>query len=1238
MIKALYLFPDSCLNMHLILGLMIVLHTSTAFTSRILVVPQGTSCPSGKEAVTCGILENFTNSITNNTEVVFSPGKHYLNSDFNIQNKTNISLRGADDTATIQCTHHQPVSLHIERSSLISISNITINGCGRHGINDTDNVTYSSPSANYDKCTISTDLSKTYAAIFFDHVLNISISHVTVNNTNGYGVYMQNCYGYIKISFSQFLTSRGGQTYNGGNLYVSWHYCYDNEVQTRLEILNSDITYGLSSTNSFKYKIVTASGIHICSFCPATLVSINKCRVFGNYNGSLYIFMQSYASYQWRVLIENTNISNGIAYEGAGMQFTSWLNFHDYKRCNISSVGRNYFLINNSVFSNNSASNSGGAVKVTLTESDCKPSIMYLLNCDFTKNSVSLHHSSGAALHIMKYIIPRLKLVQTSKHQIIFKGVTFQNHNQLPLSLLYDAIVKVENNDNVKFEDCSFLNNHGTSLAIKDSSIQFSGTVIFKRNIAMNGGAMTISDFSSFFINANTTILFHDNRAKKTGGALYIQTYCIGQYEPCFFQPNVDRLTLISNLKTMYNMSLNFSNNSAGIAGNSIYGGNMEKCNTYQIFSLDNIHTGFEYSLQIFETIFHFESDILSKHVSSNPYKVILCDKNPTLNFNVIPGKVFSVLVKSAGQFNATTVGVVTAKLRNLSNDTALTPVGYFEPTRDCKNLSMIVNSTSFGKQYSAVLQVQQDKPESICSYRMTPRIRINIMPCPWGFNIDNTAGTCRCNYVTFYHTQIVCFLDDLIIQKPLRKNTWIGCRTSGSNCTDRSEFLYGICGQVSYCNQNYNVSASNTHHQCQTGRTGIACGSCRTNYSAVFGSSKCKRCTNSYLSLLPLYLIAPIILLILISKLNITIANGTVYGFLFYMGFLEIYKDILHYNSRGLKPYFLAVSYVISWLNLNAGIEVCFFNGMTTYHKMWLEFAFIFYIWILEALIVYLCRKYIGFTRMCGNRINKVLSTVLYMTILKCSKLTFQCFIFSNINFYKENENYRFKVWAPQTDIDFLSATHIPLVLLAIFLMAVFLAFVGALLFIRFLQRQSYMQVVRRLLPFFETFTGPCNDTHAFWPGLILLIQGLLNLLTSVYIFKDSNVRSMIGFMSLFILILSFLGPHGVYKKWSLNILESCHVLNLFVLTIWISFLRTGSYTLLLVSVIVSVACFVLHHCRSKVKLLASALKNCCWMIIRKCQKRIRKSHNNQLNPLLHVGNSPKSSSELNEASKLIN
>ena len=118
---------------------------------------------------------------------------------------------------------------------------------------------------------------------------------------------------------------------------------------------------------------------------------------------------------------------------------------------------------------------------------------------------------------------------------------------------------------------------------------------------------------------------------------------------------------------------------------------------------------------------------------------------------------------------------------------------------------------------------------------------------------------------------------------------------------------------------------------------------------------------------------------------------------------------------------------------------------------------------------------------------------------------------------------------------------------LYAIICLLIVLWFTLSLLLIQCLQMRSNICClcwVERLRPFFEAYTGPCNNNSRFWPGFLLLLQSGLFFID----IHRHNMPLVAGFCFL-IIPLACIFPHGVYKKWQLNILELLFVLNLIVL-----------------------------------------------------------------------------------------
>ena len=59
-----------------------------------------------------------------------------------------------------------------------------------------------------------------------------------------------------------------------------------------------------------------------------------------------------------------------------------------------------------------------------------------------------------------------------------------------------------------------------------------------------------------------------------------------------------------------------------------------------------------------------------------------------------------------------------------------------------------------------------------------------------------------------------------------------------------------------------------------------------------------------------------------------------------------------------------------IAWLNLDIGMDVCYFKGMDTYWKTWIQLGFPTYVILLVVVLMALSERSIRFTRIISKRI----------------------------------------------------------------------------------------------------------------------------------------------------------------------------------------------------------------------------------------------------------------------------
>ena len=137
---------------------------------------------------------------------------------------------------------------------------------------------------------------------------------------------------------------------------------------------------------------------------------------------------------------------------------------------------------------------------------------------------------------------------------------------------------------------------------------------------------------------------------------------------------------------------------------------------------------------------------------------------------------------------------------------------------------------------------------------------------------------------------------------------------------------------------------------QCNFHHSGILCGACQANLSQVFGTSNCKVCSSFMaFAIVSIIIIVGVLLVGFLMILNFTVSTDTINGLIFY-------ANIVGANQAVFFPARITTSFLnlfIAWLNLDLGVEVCFYNGLDAYAKTWFQFVFPFYIWFMVFIII---------------------------------------------------------------------------------------------------------------------------------------------------------------------------------------------------------------------------------------------------------------------------------------------
>ena len=177
------------------------------------------------------------------------------------------------------------------------------------------------------------------------------------------------------------------------------------------------------------------------------------------------------------------------------------------------------------------------------------------------------------------------------------------------------------------------------------------------------------------------------------------------------------------------------------------------------------------------------------------------------------------------------------------------------------------------------------------------------------------------------------------------------------------------------------------------------------------------------------------------------------------------------------------------AWLNLDLGIETCFFSHLDMFWKVLLQFAFPLYIWLLVTAIILLSRYSTVAARLSGSNSVPVLATLFLLSYAKVLSTIIIVFSFTSL----EAEKISPLVWPHDGNLRFLQGKHIALVVVStLFALFYIIPLTLLLLFAPVLQRAHNKKIVRlvqRLKPLLDAFQGPYKDRFHWWPGLMLAI-----------------------------------------------------------------------------------------------------------------------------------------------------
>ena len=304
-------------------------------------------------------------------------------------------------------------------------------------------------------------------------------------------------------------------------------------------------------------------------------------------------------------------------------------------------------------------------------------------------------------------------------------------------------------------------------------------------------------------------------------------------------------------------------------------------------------------------------------------------------------------------------------------------------------------------------------------------KVHIKVPTYPLGFVFNNSTLTCTCN-PKLQQNEINCSINTQTVYR--RSPLWINATLLNTLVLVHSHCPFDYCkdGDIQ-------LNMEHPDEQCALSRSGVLCGSCQQNLSHVLGTSNCKECSSHFLLLIPVFIAAGIVSVVFLMLLNLTVSVGTISGLIFYANIVRANQAI--FFPHGTNNEFLSI--FIAWLNLDLGIETCFYSGLDAYAKTWLQFLFPMYIWIIVVLIIVSSHYSTTVAKFSGRNAVQVLATLFLLSYAKLLRVTITAFSFTLLEYPDSSVK---RIWLYNGNVDYLKGKHIAL-FVATLLLLVFIS-----------------------------------------------------------------------------------------------------------------------------------------------------------------------------------------------------
>ena len=950
---------------------------------------------------------------------------------------------------------------------------------------------------------------------------------------------------------------------NTGDLITT---AFNPSLSLNILIYNSTFSNPLDSTSQFGVEIISASLLNF--------LTVSNTKFYNNHNRAVGITTYNLTECIWasisftNVIVYNTTklitTKSPLVDDGAGIYIVTQNTFGSitFESVNFTSI---HFPKQNE-----------GALVITNQFTDCTDTIpiphiftlsVKLIDCTFFNNTAPNH---VVPLNVIVSEDLAAPVNDNYVIQILLSGCSF-DHNIGGDSIVYVNVPTYKDLYQpeiiMSLDNSTFSNNRGTALNLFISQFILKGNILFINNTASSGAAVYLEEVHTISSDDNATVQFIKNTVKQKGGAMYINL--VTGYCDVF-----DNITNPSNLF--------FTNNSADIAGNSIFFSIPQTCqiitNASNTASMLYVPNKFNYSqppyiesqpvvTSPYTTMLY--PPTVAMHNSSNDYSIqepkmlgepIQFTASVLDYFNNITEPViFSIDCETCGDDYVLSTYLITLRNQSL-NELKVFPT---EPN-DVTEIATI--SLKFLSVLSPVYK------------RITFSLSLKLSSCYPGYLFDKSQRQCIC----YPYSDVVHCTEQY---SEIKIGYWIGLLTE-------QQYTLSICPSE-YCNFAKRTETSEGYYdvprkpddQCNSHRTGLACGECKSGYTLAYDSPDCinkDKCsagmTILVIVLTILYWITIVSGVFCLMYARFKIPLGYVYAIIYYYSIVDVL--LINDDSEGTS---WLVSILSSFAKLTPQLfgQLCFVEGLSGIDQQFIHYSHSIAVSLILLIIVLAARRSGRLTRFVGPCIIRVICLLLLLSYTSLASASLQ--LLRPLKFDDVNEVRTYS----SPDIKYFTGRHLAYAIVAILFEVIIVIGLPLFLFLEpFMTHLSERVNFVRIQPLLDEFQNSYKGRYRWFAAYYLICRQVIFLI--VYV-GNGDYYKMLYYLQTACVIIAMI--HMCFQPYKKNILNALDGVILLILVLVVNLNTFSFLSSAVLIVLVVLPLFVLITFASVEKFLS----RCC-------------------------------------------